>query len=100
MLLTALLSFENNFLGIKIGDLSVLRSDNNASRVEDNAAFDARRNEWRFWNKTRSRLLLHVRTHERSVGVVVVQEWNEGCCDREGLVCRDIYIVNLVLLCK
>ena len=53
--------------------------------------FDARADERRVRTEERHRLALHVRTHERAVRVVVLEERNQRSGDRHQLVRRHVH---------
>ena len=57
--------------------------------------FHTRAYNGRFGNGQRNRLTLHVRSHERAVGVVVFKERNQRCGDRYNLLRRHVHEVNL-----
>src|SRR6185437_15958542 len=44
----------------------------------------------------RNCLTLHVRAHQRAVGVVVLEERNERRCDRDELLGRDVHVIDTV----
>ena len=44
----------------------------------------------------RNRLALHIRTHERAVGVVVFKEGDERSGDRDQLLRADVHILDLI----
>ena len=74
------------------------------SRARDDAhagvarelAFHARADERRVRADERHGLTLHVRAHERAVGVVVLEERNERGGDRHHLVRRDVHELDHV----
>ena len=52
-------------------------------------------NQRRFRLKQRHRLALHVRTHERTVGVIVLKEWNQRSRDRHNLLRRNVHQLDV-----
>src|SRR6185312_14201419 len=44
----------------------------------------------------RNCLTLHVRAHQRAVGIVVLEERNERRCDRDELLGRDVHVIDTV----
>ncbi|MNZ97622.1 hypothetical protein D3C78_1168710 [compost metagenome] len=54
----------------------------------------ARSYEWSFRNKKRNSLTLHVRSHKRTVGVIVLKERNESRRNRYNLFRGYVHVVN------
>ena len=61
-------------------------------------AFDAGAHQRLLGAQSRHRLTLHVRTHQRTVGVIVLQEWNQRCSDRHHLTWRHVHVGDLARL--
>ena len=59
-------------------------------------AFHAGADERRLGANQRHRLALHVRAHQRAVGVIVLEERNQRGRDRNELLRRDVHEVDLV----
>ncbi len=64
-------------------------------RVARDLAFQSGADERRFGNDQRHALALHVRTHERAVGVVVFEKRNQPGGHRDELLRRHIHVVDL-----
>ena len=64
--------------------------------VTRNDFFHARADERRFGTQKRHGLALHVRTHQRTVGVVVLEERNQGCSNRNKLFRRNVDELDLI----
>ncbi len=79
-----------------IDDPAALGADG-CARIARNRAFHTGADERRFSFDQRHGLPLHVRTHQRAVGVIVFQERNQRCCHRNQLLGRHIGQGNLVL---
>jgi len=78
-----------------IHDAGPLRRDGVAAVLGD-ALLDARAHERRLALHQRHGLALHVRAHERAVGVVVFQEGNERRRDRDDLLGRDVDVLDVL----
>ncbi len=74
---------------------AVALGQNHGARIARGDALHARAYERRFGNKQRHRLPLHVRAHERAVGVVVLEERHQGRSDRDELLRRDVDIIHV-----
>ena len=71
------------------------RSDRGAG-VTRHDAFHAGADERRFGANQRHRLALHVRAHQRAVGVIVLKERDERRRDRNKLLRRHVHEIDLV----
>ena len=78
-----------------VDDAGAARRDRGA-RVARDRAFHAGADERRLGANQRHRLALHVRAHQRAVGVVVLQERDERGRDRDELLRRHVHVVDLV----
>ena len=67
-----------------------------APEVARHHAFHAGADERRLGPHQRHRLALHVRAHQRAVGVVVLEERDERRGDRDELLRRHVHVVDLV----
>ena len=56
---------------------TVILSQHECTGITRNARFHARTNNRRLWTKQWNALALHVRTHERTVRIIVLKEWNQ-----------------------
>ena len=66
--------------------------DDHAAGVEGRARLDAGADERRFGAHERHRLALHVRSHERAVRVVVLEERNQSGSDGDQLHGRNVHV--------
>jgi hypothetical protein len=66
------------------------------ARVARDLAFDAGADERRLGLQQRHRLTLHVRAHQRAVGVVVLEERDERGRDRDQLLGRHVDQVDVL----
>ncbi len=67
-----------------------------APRVPGRDSLHARADEGRLGPQQGNRLALHVRAHERAVGVVVLQERNQRGGHAHQLLRRDVHVVHLL----
>src|SRR3989344_2211125 len=84
-------------LPIHIRDRTLCIREENAACVTHCHLFHACGHERSFGENTGCSLLLHVRTHERAVGIIMIQERNHRSGNREGLVRSYVYEVDQVL---
>ena len=56
------------------------------ARVDGSLVFHSGADQWRFGPDERHRLTLHIRTHQRPVGVVVLQKGDERSADAHDLL--------------
>ena len=81
--------------GINIVDNAIALGCNHGARVFTHLLFNTSTYDRSLVMKQRNGLTHHVGTHQRTVGVVMLEEWNERCGDRGNLLRRDIHQVNL-----
>ena len=74
----------------------VRRARDGGAGVARDHAFHAGADERRFGANQRHRLALHVRAHQRAVGVVVLEERDQRRGDRNELLRRHVHEVDLV----
>ena len=82
--------------GIDGGDNAGLLRDHDGLGVGGEAALEAGAHEGRLGLEQRHALALHVRAHERAVGVVMLEEGDETGGDGDDLLGRDVHQVDLV----
>ena len=82
-------------LGIDALDDSVALADHGNARVAAHCPFEAGADERSVGLQQGNGLALHVRSHQRAVGVVVLEERNQGCGDRHQLVGRHVHVLNV-----
>ncbi len=80
---------------IDVGDSACGFRANDHATVGADVLLHARRNDRRVNFDKRDRLPLHVRTHQRTVGVVMLEERNERCGNADDLLGRTVDILNL-----
>ena len=73
-----------------------MEGDHDRAGVHCPAVLHPRAHQRRFADHQRHRLALHVGSHQRPVGVVVLQEWDQRRGHRDGLLGRDIHEIYLV----
>ena len=64
--------------------------------VHSRHALNARANQWLFGTQHRHRLTRHVRTHQRAVGVIVLQERHQRGSHRHDLCRRHVHVLHTV----
>src|SRR3989338_610064 len=89
---------QNDLSRVDMAYGSIFPSDDKAAGVARGGLFDTCRYERRFRKEAWRRLFLHVRTHERAVRVVMVEERDHGSRHREGLIGSDVDIVDCLTL--
>ena len=77
-------------------DHAVSRRQGNLARVARGALLHARADQRRRRLEQRHGLALHVRAHQRAVGVVVLEERDQRARHGHGLLGRDIHVVDLL----
>ena len=85
---------DDDALGIHRGDDAGLKGDEHRLGVAGNALLDAGAHDGRVGLEERHALALHVRTHERAIGVVVLEERDQAGGDGDELLGRDIHEVD------
>ena len=83
-------------LGGDARDDAAAPGDEDLARVARGALLHAGADDRRLRLEERHRLALHVRTHQRAVGVVVLEERDERGGDRDDLLGRDVHVLDLV----
>ena len=90
-LLGAVAELERDALGVDRVHGTRLVADDQRARVLGGAVLHAGADDRRIRTKQRHGLTLHVRAHERAVGVVVLEERNQRGRDRDDLLRRDVH---------
>ena len=80
--------------GIDVGDLAALASFDDESAVLDDFGFHARSHDGGFGTKQGHGLALHVRSHQRAVGIIVLEERNQRGRHTHGLLGADIDVAD------
>ena len=81
---------------INLGDLACKLCANKLARVLSCTTLHTSSNKWSVGLNQRHCLTLHVCTHEGTLCVVMLQEWNEVGCNREKLTWRNVHVVNVL----
>jgi hypothetical protein len=87
---------DDDALGVHGGHDAGFLGDDDDLGVAGDALLDAGADERRLGLEQRHALALHVGTHERAVGVVVLEEGNHAGGDGHHLLRRDVHQVHLV----
>ena len=77
---------------------AVAAADDHRARIARRDAFHARADQRSFSADQRHGLALHVRTHERAVRVVILEEWNQAGRNRDKLFRRNVDVVHFLAL--
>ena len=83
--------------GVGEDHLAVALGDDLDAAVRNHVLLDARTHDRRLARHEGHGLAHHVRTHQRTVGIVVLQERNEAGGDRSDLVRRHVHQVHLLV---
>ena len=86
-----------NLIGINIDNLSTAVGHHLSPGVNADSLFKSGTDNRRLRSEKRNGLTHHVRTHECTVGVIMLEERNEGCGHGSHLVRSHVHIVNLLL---
>ena len=76
--------------------VAVLRGLDDHPRVHRDGPFQPGRHDRRLGHQQGHGLALHVRTHQRPVGVVVLQERDQAGRDAHHLLGRDVHVLDLL----
>src|SRR5208282_1932735 len=90
------LDTNNDAFGIDRIDDSVAARQHDRARIARGNAFHARAHNRSLSPQQRHRLTLHVRAHQRAVGVVVLQEGHQRSSYRNQLLRTDVHVVHFV----
>ena len=83
-------------VGGHAGDHSGTAGDDDLARVQRGAPLHAGADDRRLRLEERHGLALHVRAHQGAVGVVVLEERDEGRGHRDDLLGRDVHVLDRV----
>ena len=89
---------DDDALGVNLVDDTVAVADDHRAGVLGDDRFHAGADDGRLGTDQRHRLALHVGTHERAVGVIVLEEGNQRRRHRHHLARRDIDEVDLLAI--
>ena len=76
------------------GDLAGFFGHEDGAGIAGDALFHAGADQRRFRHEQRHGLALHVRAHQRAVGVVVLQERNQAGGHGDQLLGRDVHVID------
>jgi hypothetical protein len=76
--------------------LPAFLGDEDGAGVAGDAFFKAGGDERGLGDQEGHRLALHVRTHQGAVGIVVLEERDQGGSDRDQLLGRHVHVVDLL----
>jgi hypothetical protein len=83
-------------LGVHLGADAGLRGRGHVACVDGGAVLHAGAPSGAWLRIKRHRLTLHVRAHQRAVGVVVLEERDQRGCDRHHLARRHVHVVDVL----
>ena len=86
---------DDDLLGVDVGDGALAAGDRDVAGVDGGAALDAGTDHRRIGDEQGHRLALHVRAHQRPVGVVVLEERDHRRGHRPDLLRRDVDEIDL-----
>ena len=81
---------------VDVGDRAVLGGLDDHARVDGDCPLQPGGDDRRLGDQERHRLALHVRAHQRTVGVVVLEERDQAGRDADHLLGRDVHVLDLV----
>ena len=81
---------------VDVGDRAVLRRLDDHARVDRHGPLQPGGDDRRLGHQQRHRLALHVRAHQRAVGVVVLEERDQAGRDADHLLGRDVHVLDLI----
>ena len=90
-----MVGLDDDAFGIDEIDDAVAFCDDDRARIACGDLFHSGTDIRRFGTKKRNRLTLHVRTHQGPVGVVVLEERDQRCGDRNELFRRNVHILDV-----
>ena len=90
------LALDHDAGGVEVDDGAGVLRDDDVAGVDGGAVLDAGADERRLRDHQRHGLPLHVRAHQRAVGVVVLEERDHRGRDRDDLRRRDVHEVDVL----
>ncbi len=81
---------------VDVGDRALLLGLDDHARVDGHGPLQAGGDDGRLGHQQRHRLPLHVRTHQRAVRVVVLEERDQAGGDADHLLGRDVHVLDVV----
>ena len=94
--LARLVGADHHALGVDAFDHAVALGDHRHARVAADRALKPGADQRRVGLEQRHRLALHVRAHQRAVGVVVFQKRDQRGRHRDELVGRDVHVLHVL----
>ncbi len=86
---------DDDAFGVHIGNGTALAGSDDHAAVDGDVALHTRGHDRRFRANQRHGLALHVRTHQRAVGIVVLQERNQRGRHADGLLGGNIHVLDI-----
>ena len=90
----AIVVHHTNDVGGDVNDHARLLGQNDVAGIDGGTPFGAGAHERALGLDERDGLTLHVRTHERSVAFIVLEERNQRCADRHHLARGDVHVID------
>ena len=81
---------------IDVGDRPILQRLDDHAGIAGHGPLQSGGDDRRLGHQQRHRLALHVRTHQRAVGVVVLEERDQPGRDADHLLGRDVHVLDLI----
>ncbi len=85
---------DDDAVALRADDFALDIRQEHLAAVVGRQVFHARAHDRDIRREQRHRLALHVRSHERAVGVIVLQEGDQGSADAHNLARRDIHVID------
>ncbi len=96
LVLGAVLALDDELVGVDVRDGAVVVREDHVTRVDRRTPLHAGADERGVGLQQRDGLALHVRAHQRAVGVVVLEERDHRGRDRPDLLRRDVHQVDVL----
>ncbi len=87
-------TFHDNRHGVDKAHAAFMLSTDNSTRVKCSTAFKTCTDNRSFRAEQRHCLALHVRSHQSTVSVIVFEERDKACSDRDNLLRRNVHQLN------
>ena len=85
---------DDDLVAVDGGDFAGFLGHEHGAGIAGDALFQAGGHQRRFGDQQRHGLALHVGTHQRAVGVVVLQERNQAGGDGNQLLGRNVHVID------
>ena len=90
-----MVGLDDDAFGVDVIDNAVAFCDDHRTRIARGDLFHTGSDIRRLGTKKRNRLTLHVRTHQSTVSVVVLEERDQRCGDRNELFRRNVHVLDV-----